>query len=359
MRSVADSRRGITLPIIAVFLTAFLGLAAFAVDLARWYLMRAQLQTAAEAGALAGVTRLLNDDATHAADSALGYVQVNAVDGVVPDLGPTGITPGRWNGTFQPTSGWSDPATDAVRVETQHEGAYVFGRVYGATTRTLRASAVASIAWVTRTRCIRPLAIPYASLLRTLYPTDTPDVTYDLTVADIARLRAMSRADAIPLKLGSSESDATPPGFFYPVRLPPARFANGEAGNPQGGGDNYRTALAATCTGAEGSVGIGDWLAGESGNMAGPTRSGVSQACGANGGANFVCDPAVPYLLPIWDIADKSVAAPRAFRVKYIGVFFVTSYDNQKGILGYFNGLTVHGQVDTIPSPLRSAILRR
>jgi len=169
----------------------------------------------------------------------------------------------------------------------------------------------------------------------------------------------MTRADAIPLKLGTTDGEETPPGFFYPVRLPPVRFANGELGDPQGGGDAYREALAATCTGAEGSVGIGDWLAGESGNMVGPTRSGVSQACGVNGGGGFTCDPAVPFLLPIWDVVDKSIASPRAFRVKYIGVFYVTSYDHQQGILGYFNGLTVHGQVDTIPSPLRSAILRR
>jgi len=359
MPSGTDARRGIILPLVAVLLTALLGLGAFAVDLARWYLMRAQLQNAAEAGALAGVTRLLNDDAVHGADSALAYVTANPVDGVAPALGPTGITPGRWNGTFQPTSGWSDPTTDAVQVETQHDGRYILGRIYGDTTRTLRATAVASIAWVSRTRCIRPLAIPYATLLRTLYPDATPAVTYDLTVADIARLRSMTRADAIPLKLGSADRDESPRGFFYPVRLPPVRYVSGEAGDPQGGGDAYRHALAATCTGAEASVGIGDWLAGESGNMVGPTRAGVGQACGVNGGANFVCDPAVPYLLPIWDVVDKTVASPRAFRVKYIGVFYVTSYDNQQGILGYFSGLTVSGQVDSIPSPLRSAILRR
>lgn len=359
MRSRSDARRGITLPIVAVLLTALLGIGAFAVDLARWYLLRAQLQTAAEAGALAGVTRLLNDDATHGADSALAYVQANPVDGVAPALGPTGITPGRWDGAFQPTGGWSDPTTDAVRVETEHEGRYVFGRIYGDSSRTLRATAVASIVWVSRARCIRPLAIPYASLLRTLYPTATPEVTYDLTEPDVARLRSMTQADAIPLKLGSTTDDGAPPGFFYPVRLPPVRYANGEAGEPEGGGDAYRHALAATCTGGEASVGIGDWLAGESGNMVGPTRAGVAQACGATPGAAFVCDPAVPYLLPIWDIADKSVASPRAYRVKYIGVFYVTSYDYQQGILGYFNGLTVRGQVDTIPSPLRSAVLRR
>lgn len=359
MRSVADARRGIILPIVAVLLTALIGIGAFAVDLARWYLMRAQLQTAAEAGALAGVTRLLNDDAAHAPDSALAYVGVNPVDGVTPSLGPTGITPGRWNGTFQPTSGWGDPTTDAVQVETQHEGRYILGRIFGDSTRTLHATAVASIVWVSRARCIRPLAIPYATLLRTLYPTDTPDVTYDLTVADVARLRSMTLADAIPLKLGSVDGGVAPPGSFYPVRLPPVRYVSGEAGDPASGGDAYRHALAATCSGAEASVGIGDWLAGESGNMVGPTRAGVAQACGATGGASFTCDPPIPYLLPIWDVADKTVASPTAFRVKYIGAFFVTSYDHQKGILGYFNGLTVHGQVDTIPSPLRSAVLRR
>lgn len=359
MPSRPDARRGIAIPMVVLLLGALIGVGAFAVDLARWYLMRAQLQTAAEAGALAGVTRLLNDDAARASDSALAYVTRNPVDGVAPALGPTGITPGRWRGTFLPTTGWADVSTDAVRVETEHRGRYVFGRLYGDTTRVLRATAVASIAWVSRTRCLRPLAMPYANLLRTLYPTNTPDVTYALTDADVARLRAMTTANAIPLKLGSADGDAMLPGFFYPVRLPAVVYATGEAGNPQSGGDAYRHALGDPCTGAEPSVGIGDWLVGESGNLVGPTRSGVAQACGVSPTASFSCVPAVPYLIPIWDRADKTIASPTAFRVKYVGVFYVTSYSQQNGILGYFSALTVHGQIDTIPSPLRSAILRR
>ena len=351
-------RPGIALPAMMLLLGIFIGVAALAVDVSRMFVLHGQLRNATEAGALAGVTRLLNDDGAHAVDSALAYTRANAVGADTPIVGAADVRFGHWNGTFVPTSGWSDPQTNALAVDARHEGAYVFGRFFGVDRKLLQATAVASIGWVTRTRCIRPLAMPYATLLQTLYPTGTPAVTYDPTSADVARLRTMTQADAIPLKLGTADG-ATPPGNFYPVRLPPARYADGTAGQPTGGGDAYRHALSASCDGLSQLVGIGDWLAAESGNMSGPTRAGVSEACGVTGGTSFVCDPAVPYLLPIWDVADKSVASPNAFHVKYLGVFFVTSYDQKEGIRGYFSSLTIRGQIDTIPGPITSAALRQ
>ncbi|MEK0430354.1 MAG: hypothetical protein RL139_158 [Gemmatimonadota bacterium] len=357
-RRPADRRRaGIALPAMILLLTIFIGMAALAVDISRMFVLHGQLRNAAEAGALAGVTRLLHEDGANAVDSALAYAQANPVGGDTPVVTPGDVRFGRWDGAFTPTDGWSDPRTNAVQVEARHDGAYVFGRFFGIDRKLLQAGAVASIVWTTRARCIRPLAIPYATLLQVLYPAAPPSVAYSLTTADITRLRSMTQADAIPLKLGTSDG-LTPPGNFYPVRLPPARYADGTTGQPTGGGDAYRYALSASCDALTQSVGAGDWLAAESGNMSGPTRAGVSEACGVTGASSFVCDPAVPYLLPIWDVADKSVASPTAFHVKYLGVFFVTSYDQKEGIRGYFSSLSIRGQLDTIPGPLTSAALR-
>mgnify|MGYP006284028349 CR=1 FL=1 len=358
-RRPADGHRaGIALPAMVILLAIFIGMAALAVDVSRMYVMHGQLRNAAEAGALAGVMRLLHEDGAHAVDSAIAYSQANLVGGELPEVTPADVRFGHWDGAFTPTDGWTDPRTNALAVDARHEGAYVFGRFFDVERKRLQASAVASIAWVSRARCIRPLAIPYATLLRVLYPTTTPSVTYDLTTADVARLRTMTQADAIPLKLGTSDG-LTPPGNFYPVRLPPVRYADGTAGQPTGGGDAYRHALSASCDALAQTVGAGDWMGAESGNMSGPTRAGVAEACGVTGASSFVCDPAVPYLLPIWDVADKSIASPNAFHVKYLGVFFVTSYDQKDGIRGYFSSLSVRGQLDTIPGPLTSAALRR
>jgi Flp pilus assembly protein TadG len=47
-------RRGTTLVLICLLMTLIVGMVAFAVDIGRMYLVRSQLQTAVDSGALAG-----------------------------------------------------------------------------------------------------------------------------------------------------------------------------------------------------------------------------------------------------------------------------------------------------------------
>ena len=49
------NRRGFTLVVMMLMMTVFIGSAAFATDFAKMYLIRGQLQAAADAGALAGI----------------------------------------------------------------------------------------------------------------------------------------------------------------------------------------------------------------------------------------------------------------------------------------------------------------
>ena len=90
MRSVADARRGIILPIVAVLLTALIGIGAFAVDLARWYLMRAQLQTAADAFFATGSSALNAESQAKLADLVDKTKAVNLE--VIIAVGHTDIT---------------------------------------------------------------------------------------------------------------------------------------------------------------------------------------------------------------------------------------------------------------------------
>ena len=58
MRSKQRSRRGSTLVMVALMLGAFMGIAAIAADIGRFYVVAGELQTAADAAALKGATVL-------------------------------------------------------------------------------------------------------------------------------------------------------------------------------------------------------------------------------------------------------------------------------------------------------------
>jgi len=60
--SVLGNQKGITLPLVAIMLFVFLGIAALALDLSHLYVVRNELQNAADAGALAGARFLYNED---------------------------------------------------------------------------------------------------------------------------------------------------------------------------------------------------------------------------------------------------------------------------------------------------------
>ena len=49
------SRRGATIVLVAILMTVIIGFAGVAIDLSRLYVMRAQLQTTADATAIAGI----------------------------------------------------------------------------------------------------------------------------------------------------------------------------------------------------------------------------------------------------------------------------------------------------------------
>lgn len=59
-----DNQHGVTIVLVAILMVVFLGVAALAVDLSTLYVVRNELQNAADAGALAGARFLYNDSGT-------------------------------------------------------------------------------------------------------------------------------------------------------------------------------------------------------------------------------------------------------------------------------------------------------
>lgn len=361
------NRRGIALLMVSLLLVAFVGVAAMAVDFGRMYLFRTQLHTGADAAAMAGALRLMRGDALGASDSAIAYGSSHPVERTLATMTPADVVPGTWDwqtSTFAPAPGlsWTSSTNNAVQATARYAAGFTFGRIFGQTTRARGATSVAAVGSVGATNCVRPWAIPYVEMLRVLYPANTPPVTYALTVADVALLGTLTRASEILLKVGDA-SGSPVPGSFYAVREPPVLYANGTPGNPWTGANDYSAAVAAPCSALPQVIGVGDWLQAEQGNMQGPTRSGVAALCGISGNPqSFTCNPPVAVTVVLWDINDRGIAAPNAFRVKYIGIFYLTGFSKgvgstPDGVTGYFQSLASAGAFSPVPGPAKKVAL--
>lgn len=361
------NRRGIALLMVSLLLVAFVGVAAMALDFGRMYLFRTQLHTGADAAAMAGALRLMQGDAVGASDTAIAYGASHPVERTLATMTPADVVPGTWDwqtSTFAPAPGlsWTASTNNAVQATARYTAAFTFGRIFGHFTRARSATSVAAVGSVGATNCVRPWAIPYAEMLRVLYPANTPPVTYALTAADIALLSSLTQASEILLKIGDASASPVP-GSFYAVREPPILYADGTPGNPWQGANDYGAAIGAPCNVLTQVVAVGDWLQAEQGNMQGPTRAGVAALCGVSGHPqSFACPTPTTVKIVLWDLNDRGVAAPNAFRVKYIGVFVVTGFSkgsggSPDGVTGYFQSIATAGTFTPVPGPAKKVAL--
>ena len=139
-------RHGTSMLLFAVLLPVLIGMLAFAVEIGRMYLVRSQLQTAVDAGALAASLQLRDKqtDVPAAILAAQKFVQLNRVGAfvTVPADSIT-IQPGRWDATaraFVP----GDISPDAIQVSgTLDKEPFFFARALGVSQFSVPRSAVA------------------------------------------------------------------------------------------------------------------------------------------------------------------------------------------------------------------------
>ena len=133
-------RRGIALVLMVMMMSIFVLAAAFSTDFGRMYLIKAQLQTAADAAALAAIqSQSLGVGAT-SKDTGKVYVYAHLVSGRAHiDTSTTDVIPGNWDMTTHvftpdPDLQWGLGAMtgglirDAVKVVTRHTAPFTFGR---------------------------------------------------------------------------------------------------------------------------------------------------------------------------------------------------------------------------------------
>lgn len=354
-------RRGVTAIIVVLTLTVLMGFTAFAVDFGRSYAFKAQLQTVADASAMAGALEILRATPLEAPTAANDYAARNPVENTAGVL--ESVEPGTFTDAagFVPVGSFADPAVNAVRTTAVYTVGYTFGRVLGFNEGLIRAQAIGAIGSASRSACMKPWAVPMSNILHALGKTSEDPETYELTTEDVTTLRDGKVLVAFKVASQSAAgatidlATETPiSGNFYAVQYGAYRAEDGTLYDPgpSSGGDTYRKLIGGVC--GSYNVKIGDWLYVENGSMIGPTSQGTKDLCGVTGGGpDFACDKEIE--LPIWNKFDGH----KEVQVRYIGKFMVTGYVNDM-VQGYLTSKDGgSGGFTGTPGPIQAAALVR
>ncbi len=334
--------RGSALLMVTVAIAALMSFAIIAIDGAVLMTTKGQLQSAADAAALAGASGLLEGDQALAIDRAVAFAGFNrAVQDTMHDVS---ITP----------DDVSFPQAEHIRVVTHRTEAtgdalrtYFRRIVNPLRPNTADVTAVAE-AWcfdVCTTQCLKPWSIPdrwddaNANNAYDAGETYDPDVTGYRAPGDIGL--------SIVLKVGNPQQSIAP-GQFFPVRYPPIGYP-GE--NPLSGAEWYRTWIS-ECEPYP--VGPGDQLRTESGNMVGPTRQGIDNLIALDPSASWnAADHTVEnsdyglspriVLVPFFDPRQPPTSGASLVTVTRVGAFFIEGQNNQGDVVGRFMQITTSG----------------
>jgi Flp pilus assembly protein TadG len=284
-------RRGAIVVMTGLMFFALLVCGAVAIDFGRLWTERWELQSAADAGALAGALQLMPPrDSLYFLDSARAYVLCNRAMG--DTITVDSVIKGHWDG---PTRTWTPfPAgtpTNAVRVVVSQRSSNLFMAGFGVTPPRMSARAVgwAAAPIATTPACMKPWAVPYEELMYRINiyrginpPNSVANMTRPFDqVADLAALQTMTPAQRqFNLKIGST----TPVGVYDPLTTGNYQavklgkywdYATQSVANPgpmSGGANTYQSHISgATCFG----LAVGDSVESEQGNMVGPTVAGM------------------------------------------------------------------------------------
>ena len=374
-------RRGAIVVMTGVFIIAIMLISAISVDASRIFAAKNELQTAADAAALAGAVQLLKDSST-AADTALAYAARNRVE--QDSILLVEVERGVWHAADRYFEANAEP-WDAVRVTTRASLPLSLARVFGDSTVLVESSAVAwSSAPIAETGCAKPLAVPYGRLIDALYPGQAW-TGMDLTDDDIRRLREMPISERqLWLPYGSSPDDTTwyhhpTDDEYFPVDID-SSWARGDPfthSRDSVAGNDFRSYVVGPPTGrCSRMVSPGDEIRSEPGNKMNAIRDGIDDLCQHESGTfnGFQCirdgNPIdIPMKVLFWEDDELLWQNPSraVMRVKLAGSFVFQEIDvdgsdteMQGALLGYFDVLRDFGAVDdTAPSTLVRPVLVR
>jgi Flp pilus assembly protein TadG len=353
-RAGLKNRRGVAMMIVALITVTLLTILAVVVDMSRMYNQKNELQTVADAAALAGIIEQI-DDTTNTIDSSVNYGQRNKVLQKGVTINPAEVICGTWNDltqTYGGDSGHCGKFDNAVTVTVHDSARYLFPALLG-TSKTITAVARAYAAYVGDQKCVKPWAIPYTKLTKTLQPTNT-DSLRDLNETDISLLRSMTVAQrTFTLKIGSPPNS----GNFGSLHIDDV-----DPDAPNGGANLYQYNIT-ECNSTQ--IGLGDTLETETGNMKGPTNKGVEDFCDANGTFNKSTGDCydnagllgIPTKAALWSYGTTKSNGNFAVIVRQIVSFVLENISSNTEITGYFLPIKTGGAITTTVTTTQRPIL--
>ena len=404
------NRKGIFVVLFGLLFMVLMGVSAMAVDMSRIWTMRNELQTAADAGALAGAVQLTPPHQRGGAgqrvtDSATWMARLNKA--LYDTVHVEAVNFGIWEDAAQTFTSSNASNATAVEVIVSHGTNKLIIGALGIAAPTVKARAVAwANAPVDNSNCMKPWTMPYTILMDLVnrgriavndwpFPDPNPDsfqnLTRDFSDDDRTFLAGMSEAArTFTLKMGSGQGldepvpGSTMPGNFQAVQLPRHWSASGTewpdgAPSPGGGANEYRAAI-------EGSqcypLGVGDILDVKPGDMVGPTLQAVEKE--NPGDLNYICASIAANGDCMNDAGGVGVDIKTAFHqcltgcngattvtVRMIGSFTLTKMYKTQGnaqqgefwdkgqIQGIFKPLASTGPVGAGPTTIQKIILVR
>lgn len=366
--------RGVIAVLTAVSVFLLMGMMVFGVDMGYLFLVRGQLQNAADSGALAGASKLVfllpegaSGSAREAYDEAIKYatkhlgaermVQAGDVE-VFLSVSGVSYSVGA-DGTLVDNPDLSFASAESINIFLSNSPAIMvivrrtgtspvqlfFGQIIGRPTAGVHAFAVARLVPLQGACGFNPWMIrdwPFAD---------------PINLGDLATLnyRVCGPQDACP--------ERESPGWFSPVQFPPVNKP--ECGRPEPGANVYRDNITqgSSCTCL---IEIGDILSVQTGNMVGPTIQGVEALIAMDPGAvyntgtnavegsQFADWTQSPRIVKILIFGPNIVLTPSTPEIEVVklGAFFVNDISGtgqEVFVTGHFVGITTSGGIPGDP----------
>ncbi len=347
--SILRQQDGAALVAVTVALVAIFAFGIIAIDGSILVTTKTQLQNAADAAALAGASKLASTNGNQTAArteakkfSALNVAVREGLDPVVIEDGDVTFPTGP-NGELR------------IRVNTHRTAATndalrtYFLRVVDLAhpnTANVAAVAEAEVYQVCAVQCLKPWAIP--DKWDDVNENGEFDVGIDFYDPILTGYQAPADVGLpITLKVGNP-NQAIVPSHFFPVDYPPIGHPDG----PIPGGDQYREWISGC---APYTIGPGDQLQREPGNMQGPTKQGIQalydqdpgaywdDATKSVQGSSFGLSPRVG-LVPFYSPTEAEKSGRNVLTVVKIAAFFIESVSNKGDVTGRFIAVSLPGQ---------------
>jgi hypothetical protein len=313
--------RGITLPIVALFIVVLFGMAALAVDLGIVYTARTSAQHAADAAALAGAYTFMNPIAPQPAsaqEAAIAIARQNKITGQAVVITAGNVVVDTVNRTVSVTV----PRTGSNGIQTYFAAAIGWKAVNVNVKATAEAGNTGTAA-----HCLKPIFIPN-TIISMLPPNVNPCNAGQMLFDGAGNLTPQAQAVlSSPNRLSYVIRPTSPQGAPVPSQYYSVDFGSGAS--------TYRCALGQCLNGcgiSNPKVFCGDTLVTENGNMVGPTKQGVADLIGnpsvyqwqgvgdyLNKDTSIVMDTAPNLMVvPVWDNC-KSPLNPGKQPIKTVG----------------------------------------